>query len=262
LRIYIIYSDEFGEKVAGNLINFSTFCTSCGDLCEHCRQDYGSFAEDIYGLYKAPADLPSFVENPEEYLPRDPPKCDLIIAVGLHQDILASISILAERTRAKGVIVPIEDGNWCPVGLQKQVERSLDEIGVAHAFPRPFCTLEERGTNDVIDQFIRRYRVGRPVVEVEVKGDLIVKGKVLRTAPCGSTFYIMQQIKLTRIYRLNDRIAEAHHSYPCTASMQYDKVIGDTYLHVGGYAIRRAVKEAIDRALLRQLKEKEIVATL
>ncbi len=256
LRIFIIYGDEFGEKVAGNLINFSNFCTSCGDACEHCRRDYGSFAGDIYGIYRVPQDLPPFLENPEEYLPRDPPKCDLLLVVGVHPDILANVDVLIERTGARGVIVPIEDGSWCPVGLQRQVESKLDEIGVAHAFPRPFCVLEERGKNDIIDRFVRECKVGRPVVEVEIQGDLIVKGKVLRTAPCGSTFYVMQQIKLTRIYKLNDRIAEAHHAYPCTASMTYDKVIGDTYLHIGGYAVRHAIKEAIDRELLRQLKGK------
>lgn len=257
MKIYILYGNEFGEKVAGNLINFSTFCTSCGDACEHCRRDYGSFANYIYGLHKIPQDLPPYLENPEDYFPRNPPKCDLLIVVGVHQDVLASISVLAESMGVKGVIVPIEDGSWCPIGLQRQVERSLEEMGVASAFPRPFCVLEERGTNDIIDLFIKKCKVGRPVVEVEVQGDMIAKGRVLRTAPCGSTFYVMQQIKLTRIYRLNEKISEAHHAYPCTASMQYDKVIGDTYLHIGGYAIRKAVKEAIDRELILQLKRRE-----
>ncbi|MEM1658982.1 MAG: DUF166 family protein [Candidatus Jordarchaeales archaeon] len=260
MKIYILYGDDFGEKVAGNLINFSTFCTSCGDACEHCRREYGSLAGYIYGLHRVPRDTPPFLENPEEYFPRDAPKCDLLIVVGVHHDILASISSLAEVMGAKGVIVPIEDGSWCPVGLQKQVEKSLEEKGVVSAFPRPFCTLDERGTGDIIDRFVRECRVGRPVVEVEIEGDMIVRGRVVRTAPCGSTFYVMQQIKLTRIYRLNERIAEAHHAYPCTASMQYDKTIGDTYLHIGGYAIRNAVKEAIDRELLRQLRERERVS--
>ncbi|MBS7287405.1 MAG: thymidylate synthase [Candidatus Freyarchaeota archaeon] len=254
MKIYVLYADEFGEKVAGNLVNFSTFCTSCGDACEHCRRDYGSFAGYIYGLHRVPQDLPPFLENPEDYFPRDPPRCDLLIVVGVHQDILASVDALAERMGVKGVIVPIEDGGWCPVGLQKQVEKSLEEIGVASAFPRPFCTLEERGTGDVVDQFVRECRVGRPVVEVEVQGDMITKGRVLRTAPCGSTFYVMQQIKLTRIYRLNERIAEAHHAYPCTASMQYDKTIGDTYLHIGGYAIRNAVVSSLQVETLNSCK--------
>jgi len=253
LRIYFLYGDDFGEKVAGNLINFSTFCTSCGDACEHCRRDYGSFANYIYGLNRIPRDLPPYLDKPEDYFPRNPPKCDLLIVVGVHQDILASISVLAEIMGVKGVIVPIEDGSWCPAGLQKQVERSLEEIGVVSAFPRPFCVLDERGTGDIIDRFIKECKVGRPIVEVEIQGNIITKGHVVRTAPCGSTFYVMQQIKLTRIYRMNEKISEAHHAYPCTASMQYDKTIGDTYLHMGGYAIRQAIKDAIDRELTRQL---------
>ncbi len=248
MRLYIIYGDEFGERVIGNLMNYSTFCTSCGEACSHCRMEYGSFAGDIFGADRMTSDLPTFIEEPEKYLPKNPPECDIIIAVGLHQDILSSIPVLAERTKAKAVIVPLEDPNWCPTGLQRQVEDALNSMGVEHAFPKPFCILEESGHNTIIDKFIQRYKVGKPVVEVTVKDDIITHTKVLRSAPCGSTWYVMKQIEKRKIESINERISEAHHAYPCTASMQVDKTLGDTVLHVGGYAIRGAVQDAIAKA--------------
>ncbi|MEX2723612.1 MAG: DUF166 domain-containing protein [Candidatus Freyarchaeota archaeon] len=248
MRLYVIYGDDFGERVVGNLVNFSNFCTSCGEACGHCRIEYGSFASDIVGVDRIPANLPSFIEEPEKYLPRNPPKCDIIIAIGLHQDLLASLPLLVEKTQAKGVIVPLEDPNWCPPGLQKQVEDELNSMGVAHAFPKPFCMLEDSGHNTIIDQFIKKYKVGKPIVQVTVDNDTITHTKVLQSAPCGSTWYVMKQIEKRSINGINERISEAHHAYPCTASMQVDKTLGDTVLHVAGYAIRGAVQEAISKA--------------
>lgn len=249
MHIYVIYGDDFGERVVGNLMNFSTFCTSCGETCGNCRLEYGSFSSDIVGADRIPANLPTFIEETEKYFPKNPPKCEIIIAVGLHQDLLASIPILVEKTQAKGVIVPLEEAEWCPTGLQKQVEEELNSMGVAHAFPKPFCTLEESGHNTIIDEFIKRYKVGKPIVEVTVNDDIITKTKVIRSAPCGSTWYVMRQIEKRNIMNgLNERISEAHHSYPCTASMQVDKTLGDTILHVAGYTIRGAVQDAISKA--------------
>lgn len=183
MHIYVIYGDDFGERVVGNLMNFSTFCTSCGETCGNCRLEYGSFSSDIVGADRIPANLPTFIEETEKYFPKNPPKCEIIIAVGLHQDLLASIPILVEKTQAKGVIVPLEEAEWCPTGLQKQVEEELNSMGVAHAFPKPFCTLEESGHNTIIDEFIKRYKVGKPIVEVTVNDDIITKTKVIRSAP-------------------------------------------------------------------------------
>ncbi|MDD3565233.1 MAG: DUF166 family protein, partial [Methanothrix sp.] len=42
-------------------------------------------------------------------------------------------------------------------------------------------------------------------------------------------------------------ISEAHHAYPCTASMEQDPEIKDTILHKAGYIIREAVEDAIRR---------------
>lgn len=253
MRLCVIYNDEFAERVMGNLINTSNYCKSCGFTCTYCRQLYSSFAADIQAVYKIPPNLPAFIDNPEKYLPHDSPNCDVILAVGLHADILTAMPTLAKKTEAKAVIVPLENRHWCHRGLQRQLEESLDEIDVEYAFPKPFCTLEETG-KPVIDSFIQRYQIGKPAVEVKVAGDRIRDAQVLRSAPCGSTWYVAQQIKWTKISDIEDTVAVAHHAFPCTASMDIDPEIGEPILHVAGFAIREAVKDAIKRA--RKGKEK------
>ncbi len=247
MQLFVIYNDEFAERVMGNIINTSNYCTSCGFTCTYCRQPYGSFAADIKAIYKTPQNLPAFIDEPEKHLPTKLPECDIILAVGLHPDILTTIPFISKETKAKAVIVPIEDRNWCHRGLQRQLEDSLDEIGVEYAFPKPFCTLKETGRTE-IDGFIKRYQIGTPFLEVEVSRDMIADAQVLRSAPCGSTWYVAQQIKWTEISKIEDTVAIAHHSFPCTASMDVDPEIDEPILHVAGFAIREAVKDAIDRA--------------
>jgi hypothetical protein len=253
LRLLVIYNDEFAERVVGNLVNTSNYCKSCGFTCTFCRQLYGSFAADIQGVYKTPPSLPAFIEEPEKLLPRNPLLCDIILAIGLHHDMLAATPTLAKKARAKAVIAPLENRAWCPRGLRRQLEESLAEIGVECAVPKPFCSLEESG-KPVIDSFIRRYQIGKPQVEVKTAGGRITDAQVLQSAPCGSTWYVAQQIKWTRIADLEDTVAVAHHSFPCTASMDVDPEVGEPILHVAGYAIREAVKKAVSRSLERKGK--------
>lgn len=251
MKLFVVYNDEFAERVVGNLINTSNYCKSCGFTCSYCRQLYGSFAAEIQAIYRTPPNLPAFIDEPEKYLPHPPlPKCDVILSVGLHPDLLAAMPTLAKETEAKAVIVPLENRNWCHRGLQRQLEESLSEIDVEFAFPKPFCTLEETG-KEVIDNFVQRYQIGKPIVSVGVEGDFVTNVEVLRSAPCGSTWYVSQQIKWTKISDIEDTVAVAHHAFPCTASMDVDPEIGEPILHMAGYAIRGAVKGAIEQAKKR-----------
>jgi len=254
MRLYIIYGDEFAERVLGNLCNLSTFCQSCNLTCSYCRSTYGSFAQDIYRMDKMPENLPRFIEEPEKHLPESLPNCDLVLAVGMQLDLLSAIPTIVERTNAKGVIVPIENRNWCPPGLKRQLEEKLEEAGIEHAFPKPFCSLEETG-RPVIDGFMKRCKIGKPLVEVDVTDGMISDARVIRSAPCGSTWYVVEKIKWSRISQIEDTVAVAHHAYPCTASMDIDPEFNEPILHVGGYNIRGAVKDAIERARKRRKLE-------
>ncbi len=80
----------------------------------------------------------------------------------------------------------------------------------------------------------------------------------MRSAPCGCTWYVAQQIRWydTEGRDLEDAISKAHHAYPCTASMEIDPELKDTILHKAGYIIRKAVKEAINKAKTKPIEEK------
>ncbi|NHJ15258.1 MAG: thymidylate synthase [Candidatus Thorarchaeota archaeon] len=203
---------------------------------------------------------PSMIENPQDYMGRlNLTQCDLLLLVALHHDLLASVDLLIEATGAKAVIVPIEDPTWVPPGLRAQAKEALDSMGIESAFPKPFCTLEP-GAGRLIDEFIARFRIGRPVHYVDMKGDVISEVGPLRSAPCGCTWYVSQKVRgksIRNTDELFDTIAKAHHSYPCTASMAKDREVGDALLHVAGYNARYAVCEAVGIEDCRTTIEKD-----
>ncbi|RLE89534.1 MAG: thymidylate synthase, partial [Thermoprotei archaeon] len=67
-------------------------------------------------------------------------------------------------------------------------------------------------------------------------------------APCGSTWHIAEKLIGSVIEpreTLWERIAKAHHTYPCLASMEMDQELGDTILHKAQYLIRGAVEDSL-----------------
>ena len=246
MRLSVFYSGDFGRKVVGNLVNSDSFCVSCGDLCDHCRESRASFASMIVGLFELRKDLPDFVEEPLDYIPDDLHDCDLIIAIDLHPDLLMTIPDIAEMTGAQAVIIPIDDSHIVPAGLAEQVKKKLESQGVDCECPKPFCSLDITG-KPIIDEFVR-IGFGRPLLSIRTDSSngIFSHTEVLRDAPCGSTWFVAKKLKWSDVSDYKETISSAHHSYPCTASMEKDAQIGDTILHEAGYIIRKSVEEAME----------------
>jgi len=253
MKIFVLYTDEFGERIVGNLLNQKDFCEVCELDCERekCRGKYPSFASDVYGFEKIDdEDLPDFIEDPENYIPKIPKNIDVLIVNGIHPDILTAIPEFAENNGIKGVIVPVEDGNWVRLGLENSIKRDCEDRNIEIAFPRPACSLDY--TNQpIIDKFIDYFMIGKPAVKIYINNNRLITCKVLRSAPCGSTWYICRQILGKDLDELAERgaeiISQAHHSFPCSASMNVDPVLGDTSLHTGGYIVRDVIFTEIKR---------------
>jgi len=248
MRILVLYSGELGRKVIMNLINPWDFCVSCGELCDHCRQARKSYSGMIVGIHEFPTDLPTFIEEPEQYLPQKLPECDLILAIGIHADLLMALPDVVKKTGAKAVIAPSEDSKATPAGVLEQLRKELEGMGVDFEGPKPFCALEKTG-KPLIDAFVDM-GFGKPVLRIELSpdGKRFIGAGVLRDAPCGSTWFVAKKLSWTEISDYKETISGAHHSYPCTASMDRDPQIGDTILHKAGYIIREAVEEGMEKA--------------
>lgn len=256
LTLVFIYSGEFAERVIRNLINDPSFCKSCGLYCDSCKYNVYSHVCNIRAALELPkpSDLPAFIDNPEEHMPKKMPKTDICIASGLHKDLLLELADQLKKTGTKALIVPIEDFLEVPLGLKKQVEERCRELGIESAFPKPFCTLEPSKDKPTISRFVNEMGVGRPSLEISTckrgNQEVIESATVRRSAPCGSTWYVAKKLLGVKTERdvLYDAIAKAHHSYPCTATMNVDPEAKEPILHIGGYTIREEVEKALGQA--------------
>ncbi len=263
LALVFVYSKDFMERVIRNLINDPCFCQSCGLYCESCKYNVYSFVKNVRAAIQLPnpADLPAFIDNPEEYMPKKLPKADICLASGLHKDLLLELPNQLKKAGIKALIAPIEDWVEVPLGVRKQVEAKCNELGLECAFPKPFCTLEPEKDKPTIARFIEETKVGRPMLEITLamvdKKEVIECAVVRRSAPCGSTWYIAHKLAgvSTKKEELYDAIAKAHHSYPCTATMNTDPETKEPILHIGGFTIREEVEKAIEKERARNKKE-------
>jgi hypothetical protein len=251
LELVIIYSGSFGERVIGNLVNYSTFCISCAEACTHCREEKFNFSGNIKGIFELPdpAILPEFIEDDiEDYLPRSISRADIVIVSGIHNDLLLELPKHLKDSGIKAMIVPVEAPTRLAIPQVKDICQK-EEIEVD--FPKPFCDLEPKEDLPLISRFVEEFTIGKP--ELRIKLDpkrRIISTDVFRSAPCGSTWFVAKQLlgfEVEDSRELWNLVSEAHHSYPCTASMERDRELEDTILHKAGYIIRRAVDEAYER---------------
>lgn len=253
LSVVFIYSGEFAERVIRNLINDPSFCKSCGLYCDSCKYNVYCFVRSIRTAIQLqePSKLPAFIDNPEKYMPKKIPEADLCITSGLHKDLLLELPSHMQKFGIKGLIVPIEDFNEVPLGLRKQVEENCQKLGLENAFPKPFCSLEPTEDKPFISRFVKEFKVGRPSLEISIanrgKREFVDSTIVGRSAPCGSTWYVARKLVgvETKKEVLYDAIAKAHHTYPCTATMNIDPEAKEPVLHIGGYIIREEVDKAL-----------------
>jgi hypothetical protein len=265
LTLIFIYSGEFAERVIRNLINDLSFCKPCGLYCDSCKYSVYNHVQNIRAAITlpSPSELPAFVDDPEKYLPKIIPRADLCIASGSHKDILLELPRHLERAGVKGLIVPIEDFVEVPSGLKRQLDEKCQESGLETAFPKPFCSLEPSEDKPAISRFVTELEVGRPLLEVSTEkrrgSEFIASATVRRSAPCGSTWYIARKLirQSTETESLQNAIAKAHHSYPCTATMGVDPEAKEPILHIAGYIIREEVQKALRHAEVNAALEKK-----
>ena len=257
MKVVVFYSGEFGRTLIGNLVNASGFCISCGDACTLCKSGKYSLAEDLISVIEMPDPdtLDDFLDDVDPYIPPDIPNADIAIVSNVHPDIIFGLLPILKDKGYRGIIGGSERPKELPLGLRTQLAEEAGKIGLEAAFAKPFCALCPDPANPTISAFMEKAHFGEPKIEVLTQKsragkETILAANVVRSAPCGSTWYVAKRMTGLETDQpdLRERISEAHHAYPCTASMDQDPELKDTILHKAGYIIREAVEEAIGRS--------------
>jgi hypothetical protein len=186
MKIFTIISGEYGRRHVENIRKHSPTTWSLE-------------------TWQAPAILPPVIDYPEDYLPDEFPPADLILSFAEHKGIAELLPEIAQMNSAKSVLVAVDNENWLPRGLARQLIAWLVRIDVVCVTPRPLCSLTESDygitkkdrvsyADDRIAEFARYF--GKPELEIMVDpaSRRITSAQVKRDAVCGCTRYVAERI--------------------------------------------------------------------
>lgn len=189
-----------------------------------------------------PTCLPPVIDDPSAFLPCPMPRADLLISLHESPGAADLIPDIAGASGAVAVLAAVDDRGACPPGLENQIRKRLDGMGIAYSFPRPLCSFEG-GPHRLLGAFAARF--GRPILSIERDGDRVLSVRVLRDAPCGSARFVASILPGVRVREAPETGALRHHHHPCLASMEIDPDRNDTIMHLSGYIIREAIRDGI-----------------
>ncbi len=245
----VTFDDTFAERFLRHLINEEGYCNGCGALCDHCRDTYGiDFTSDIADIIQLPSVLPYYLDDPVELLGGELPPHEATVAINVHQEVLLALPELASRAGSRVLVAPSEAPGWVSRWARGEVRKACRKLEMGCAFPKPFCSLPF-GIHPAVDEFMEHFRIGYPRLHLELGDGYIREARVLRSAPCGNTYYVAFNLKGAPLdASVAEVVAKYWHSFPCVASMEVDRELGETVLHMGGFMHYRAVQEALAEA--------------
>ena len=223
---------------------------SSGPYQERVREYLGKQAGAEVAQFQLPVNLPLVLDDAAEFIPDQVAEAEVVIAIGLHPNLLVELPYVMGKGQGKALLVPQEEPGWVRPGLAGQVTRACAKFGIESAFPKPFCALEP--LTPVIKQFCEEYRAGRHEIEVACNGGVVSKATCLRSSPCGLTAWVMQHLEGTPCNEeLLQKLADLLHQRPCLASMAMDPELGDTIMHKSMEILKDAGRRALERVGVR-----------
>ncbi len=173
------------------------------------------------------ATLPEFIDEPENFLDLDNLKADLVLNYLPHPDLSHYLI-----KRCHEINIPI-------VASGKK-----NELG--HT-PFTCCAL---GRHPDLGRYGQRF--GFPEYRVSMENGIITAVEVMRGAPCGATWKVVEEVVghgIEEALVLLPRLIQ----YNCSANpARFDPVSGKSPVHYAGYTHRAALKKAINNCVLSE----------
>ena len=237
MRILAIFSGEYGKRHIDNIV-------------KHGRDTWKIETWQAESIY------PPMIDYPEDYLPENFPPADLILSFAEHKAVAELLPDIARMTQARGVIAAVDNEQWLPRGLARQLREWLDRIDVICVTPKPLCSLTERDfgntrritieyTSPEISEFARYFGKPNLKIQVDPKTRTIIHAAVERDAVCGCARYTAESLIGVSVEEASEKAGLLHHHYPCMASMGIDTDFEDTLMHISGNVLKENVSEQI-----------------
>ena len=230
MRILVVIAGKWGERIA-----------------RHLQATAPSDWQLV--TWRGPVALPMVIDDPDEFLPPSLPPADLLLVLTESPGLTDLAPDMAKLCGAEAVIVPVDARAWAPPGLVRQTRARLEAMGVASAFPMPFCALAPASGSERQHPLIRRFaeRYGRAVLSCEAMDGRVAGCEIAREAPCGNTRYIAGRLPGVLVSKAAEQAGLLHHYFPCWGGMDGDPVRGEhTLLHIAATMAQKAVQRALE----------------
>ncbi|MFW6137695.1 MAG: DUF166 family protein [Spirochaetota bacterium] len=220
---------RYADRLLGHLTNRSGICGGCGDNCIKCRSRYDlDLSASIAGVYEFPSVTPAIVDSPEDYLPEEVPTHHILIPVAVNEEII--VSFIEKFPVCRGVIVPLEGSSWISTYAINKITEICKEYDIEADFPKPFCAFNP--SSGVLAEFKNQFKIGKPELVYDVKEGVILKARVVYSAPCGATYFTARGLEGKKLDQDLQFIIDSRLSaYPCTADRSRDPDFNDSITH-------------------------------
>jgi hypothetical protein len=234
MKILAIISGEYGKRHVRNI------------------KEHGPDNWEI-NTWQAPPVFPPFIDDPDDFLPDEMAPADLILSFAEHKGAAELLPEIASKTGAKAVLVAVDDENWLPRGLDRQLHGWLENMNVACVTPKPLCSLTDNSygvtrfetadyENSLVSEFARFF--GKPELELKIDEEsrTISAASVTRDAVCGCARFAAEGLIGLSVDEAEEKVGLLHHHYPCLASMtKLPHFDHDTLMHVSGQILKNDV---------------------
>ena len=218
ITVGVIIRGKYGWRLIENIRNNSSFEVSYIEL---------------------PESLPDFIESPEEFvkglnLDKNFFSKDLIITYIMHPDLTPEIVRLAGENGTCAVIIA---GGTGRAGSADELLNLSKKYGM-HIEIHEICCDIGLSSDNTVTEFATCF--GMPEIHITSKDGLISNVKVIRGAPCGSTWHMAEGLVGTKVKEAPAKGGLLVQQYPCRA-------IRGT--RSGIHKAAKLHKEAVEKAL-------------
>lgn len=238
MRILAVVSGEFGLRNVRNI------------------QDHGP-GDWTLNTWQAPPALPPMIDDPEDHLPDSFPESDLILSFAEIKGVAELLPDIARLSKAKAVVVAVNNETWLPLGLGRQLRGWLDDMGVVCATPRPLCSLTENDFGITRSERIPfsspeialfAHYFGKPDLEISVDQETgtIKSADVIRDAVCGNTRHVASQLIGLPTGVVLNKASLLHKHFPCLTTMtKLDDFDHETLMHESGHQLTKNIEKQL-----------------
>ncbi len=189
-------------------------------------------------------ELPPLIDDPESYIKEKEEwifkDSDLIISFALHPDLTIYIAELCVKHDAE-LLIPGEEALW--YADRSVLIREIGNTKVTFAFPRTMCTLGDKKSH-ALGEYSKLF--GIPMFKCEVRDDKVVSCEATRSAPCGASYFVAEEIVGSFVDEAPCKAALLAQYYPCRAPRGYNYLANEVEgIHVAAEIHKKAMEKAI-----------------